>query len=596
MSSKKVPIYGRFGKGDPDTEIDGDVIEGLKGESLGDAVKARLIPPGGDDGQVVGHAGGVTKWGPVPIPNLDGLVDFIEPNRLVFDETVTVDAQDTNKHQILDYHIPLTGEVTVTVHAQPLIIAGAEPSRKLFSVDPRLSEVVGGQNLWHALGPAEDTFDWVIWWAHAGKNIGFVHNNDTCVAYWVDLTNRTYQVVGTIHGLGELAGVCIVNDTVVVMEAAAPQRLFNLSLASHRFALRGTAVSDDHGAFVENTLVYHKGRILALAQVGETDTVALVHLGDNGVVTQVGAVLPHGTPADVGAMVEFKGELYVFRGTIDTVNRGEFRFPAPVIYHLATVFSSDPPTISLTETGEAGGVGLDGDLTWIAVAGFNDVTFTLDTDSLKGLGTVTSKAEVFHGQHKATPDGPILPPNAHALPGGDFSVGHSADRRLSFAAQAVSEATVQIHQREFAKLRPVVTGLLSESADVPWDGTTSHVVNLIHGGWQEGDRLRLLMAPIYNTAWEAAQSRHQQVYEIDTADFRYRSHETLFYHLQTRQFSVSTNDIDEGVKADLANPLGFIRISLDRAQPTAIKFWPHDSVGHASGDIGLRLYQIIRYR
>ena len=104
------------------------------------------------------------------------------------------------------------------------------------------------------------------------------------------------------------------------------------------------------------------------------------------------------------------------------------------------------------------------------------------------------------------------------------------------------------------------------------------------------------MAPIYNTAWGAAQSRHQQVYEIDTADFHYRSHETLFYHLQTRQFSVSTNDIDEGVKADLADPLGFIRISLDRAQPTAIKFWPHDSVGHASGDIGLRLYQIIRYR
>ena len=391
--------------------------------------------------------------------------------------------------------------------------------------------------------------------------------------------------------------MCIVNDTVVVMEAASPQRLFNLSIANRRFSLRGTPVSEDHGDFVENTLVYHKQRILALAQIGETDTVGFVHIGDNGVVTQIGGALPHGTtPGDVGGMIEFRGELYVFRGTKLPANSQPGITIAPTLYHLNTVFSSDPPAYAMTETGDAGGTGLDGDLTWIAVAGFADLTMTLDRQAFNGLETASEDDEVFYGQHIV--NNVLHQPNAHRLPGGNFSIGHTADNKPTLAALATGEVRVQLYQREFVKLRRVRTALMNGSQDIKVNNRVSPlVVNLLQGGWQIGDRLRIMFAMIYNPNWPAGNHRHQMVYEIDTADFEHRPHDTLFYHLVGREFGLKNAvDIDEGVVFDSTTPLAFLRFTLDRARPTQIDVWPHDNAGHSDEDIGMRLYQIIRYR
>ena len=113
----KTPIFGQFGKGDPDTEIDGNVIDNIPAESMADEARARLLPDGGNAGDVLERtANDGRAWGPVPVPNIDGLINFIEPNKLLFDETVVFDAGDTNKHKVLDHFLPQSGEVTVVLH------------------------------------------------------------------------------------------------------------------------------------------------------------------------------------------------------------------------------------------------------------------------------------------------------------------------------------------------------------------------------------------------------------------------------------------------------------------------------------------------
>ena len=147
-------------------------------------------------------------------------------------------------------------------------------------------------------------------------------------------------------------------------------------------------------------------------------------------------------------------------------------------------------------------------------------------------------------------------------------------------------------------LRPVQTKLLSASVDITPNLTTETTVNLINGGWQEGDKLRILYAMVYNPTWSAAQSRHQSVYEIDTADFRHRPHDTLLYHIADREYNVdlATDNIHEGAIQDGNLPLDFIRVRLDRSKPTSIDFWPHDAANHSDNDVGLRVYQIVRSR
>ena len=83
---------------------------------------------------------------------------------------------------------------------------------------------------------------------------------------------------------------------------------------------------------------------------------------------------------------------------------------------------------------------------------------------------------------------------------------------------------------------------------------------------------------------------------MDCADFEHRPHEELFDHYLVRQFVDGSETVEEGVKSDAGQPLGFVRFGLNRANPTQLQVWAHDNTDHNSGDVGLRIYQIIRYR
>ena len=573
----KVPLFAQYGQGSADASIDGGLIKGLEGDSIGPDLANQILPTGAEAHQVLAYEGGGPRWTAIPEPDFQSAIDKLAPLNQVYEEIVTVPSGKAGKHQVLPYHLPTAGELTFVVESEPITVAQNE-SGYMYSFDPRAESLVSGKVVYTQFGLPQRDYNYLVYWRQANKVVGAVNDGSRVILYDVDLAKRADGFIGVITGLTAIQGLAALGDTLYVIEAGGQERLFRVDVAHKRFVLAGSTSSAAHAGLVAGTLCAHSNRLLAIANRTGTAAPILVELNrSTGGVTEIGGTLAFGSATDILAMAEHRGLLYYWLADGHT-------------YRLTVDFSA--------RTTAASSVGPPSDAT---------VTYAWMADAPLGTDSTVADAVAFNHLTAVAEDDAVADANAWYEGSKEWFFGRTATGQLTAGAVTAGSdmRPLRVFERTFTGGRPARTKLLTAAQQFDHTQTPRHI-SLGAGGWQVGDVLEFHVVPWYHgpensgnraTNPSIVGTHHSVLMTCDTAILGDNNVNEFNFWLNTRNISINPADLslpDTGAMT-VAAPLVVIGVRFETAHTNRITFLSSWTPQQSTGDV-ITVHQIFRLR
>ena len=591
-----VPLYAKYVKGSTDAAISGELVEDLPVDSLANATAERLLPTNPQNNYVVRRTGGHTQWGAVPTPNFQAVVDRLAPNILRFERNYEIGTGQQGKHQTIAHHWPASGEITLTWDTEELAYA-LDDDGELYVASLKAGDRVNGKVAWTKLGLLPGAYNHLAYDSTSGLCYGIIEatagqaGGEAIYLYLVDLANKSEVQFGGSeiwHAITGLSGRQVINGAAVAPNgklwviAGDHERLYQLDPTSLRLLEHGHSAHEDHNGIIPNTLTFHDDdtTLYALANLTATNQPVLVRFNQNsGVSEQVGGGLAFGEASTIKGMTSIKEgtnrQLYYM------LNNGH-------TYHLQINDSQSPHTTTATSRGDPDLSGV----TWRQMfdASLGHQELVIDAQRLESIPTV--------GDQNA-----VSPQNAIPDASGEYFFGRKADRVMTIGAHTAHSALheFRVYERTFNGGRPTRVSMLDVVHDIKWDQAAPTTINLRYGGWERGDILRFFFLPIFSPdpSWsqDPERAQHFQSVDFDTNSFDELNQVILHQYYEVRQAIASTSgDPRWSVLVGIGQPIGTIRVSMDRRETGDVKIWPYDTQAHNPADVGVRVYQIVRIR
>ena len=611
------PLFGNYGKGAEDSSIAGELIAELPEGSLDSELQGKILPAGGRPGNVLLKGAVEDRWGDTPHVDFQEALDKYAQVHPIADFSHNV--QHAKQWFQTPHIYPQSGEITFQAKALPeyTVFAGGTP----YELDPSSHT----QNA-HGYIETAQTTGWGIIPDHIfgranGDIFGIVnHTTPTKRCTLHQLFDKGYaQELGDITGIDSVHAA--VSNPHLQLDPSHEQIVvcggdnfqFGKIVNTAAYGWHFTRWSNtNHSGIIPRSifLVPHHVHDNPISGIDYQRNFFLAHKSPGTVIWLYEIVhsLQHGTTTirEVGstgvtdASATNVAGVFNMRGTNYFIfNRANNRSNTK---RADSIYSINHATGHATEVGN----GIEDNRTY----GVGVVNHGHESATSVSLSAINELTVASGGDAIAANDGTYIRSRD-----GEFYYGRDSAGHILIGAEttALNFSRLQIGARTFTGGRPIVTNLITNHVDVGTRAQPEKSITLGFGGWTPGDVLHIEYVYIYNQSG-ANLSRHyyaqrdQYIWdtrgEIDsphrnTGGLPHPGTENWVYY---RDF----NHISEQTGAGPDAPVTFDRskwvavsFTINPSTPTVLRaktVGDNNNPAFGSGDVGLRIYNIWRYR